>query len=94
VLEGKTVATFRDDLKPKLTRLTFQFLTYDSSMINVPNNLQGSSNEDSLLIYPTADNNVEEIYGELPQVNPELPFNNVFIEMKIGINDMQILGKN
>jgi len=94
VLEGKTVTSFRDDLKPKLTRLTFQFLMYDSCAINVANNLQGSSDEDSLLIYPTAENNVEDIYSEMPQVDPSQPFNNVFIEMKIGVNDMQILSKN
>jgi hypothetical protein len=60
----------------------------------VANNLQGSSDEDSLLIYPTAENNVEDIYSEMPQVDPSQPFNNVFIEMKIGVNDMQILSKN
>jgi uncharacterized protein VirK/YbjX len=51
LLEAKSVITFRDDLKPKLTKLTFQFLTSDGETINVPNNLQGATEENSLILF-------------------------------------------
>ena len=88
LLEAKSVITFRDDLKPKLTKLTFQFLTSDGETINVPNNLQGATEENSLILF-----NSDDTSTVCDEVNPSAPYNNVFIEMKLGINDMQILGK-
>lgn len=93
MLEAKSVITFRDDIKPKLTKMTFQFLTYDGEIITIPNNLQGASIEDSMLVYDKSDIDINEIYETKPEVNPHLSFNNVFIEMKIGVNDVQILSK-
>lgn len=93
LLEAKSIITFRDDIKPKLTKLTFQFLTYDGEPIETPNNLQNTPIEESLLVYQTGTLDLNDIYGMTPQVDPSMAFNNIFIEMKVGINDVKILAK-
>jgi hypothetical protein len=93
MLEAKSVITFRDDTKPKITKLTFEFLTYNGDPILVPNNLQGTNVGDSILVFPAEGVDTTEVYSEQPTVDPNQPFNNIFIEMKIGINDVQILTK-
>ena len=85
-LDSKIVINFKDNVKPVVNRLTFEFLHSTGEPILVPTKLRlddGIEKNTVLLDY----SNPNIIDGDTPQ----LQNNNVLMEIKLGINEKQNL---
>jgi hypothetical protein len=84
VLDSKTIQIFKTDIKPVINRLSLQFFTSDFKPITVITNLDEPSN-------PGAWQIVLNIGDDTNPLSPLYSGNNLFMEIKLGVNDKQIL---
>jgi len=83
-LDSKIMINFRESIQRTINRLTFEFLHSDGTPITVPYKLtltDGIDKNTVLLDYSTDDITDPD--------NPLLSINNIFLEIKLGINDKQ-----
>jgi len=79
ILDSKLPVQFNDELKPSIKKLTFQIFDGNMNPLNVISNLNNPSSPDSWQI--DFSSSIES------PLNPNLETNNIFIDVKLGIND-------
>jgi hypothetical protein len=84
ILDAKTIQLFKADTKPIINRLSFQFFTSDFTPITVITNLSDITDPSALQIILTQDDPTNPL-------SPFYPGNNLFMEIKLGVNEKQIL---